>query len=523
VKLEVENLSGESMTVNLEQAGPTNLSREDVRTDERRLILGRGQLDKVAAVILSLADGSAGPKSVKDLAKNVNDDAQLRSIEKTLLFGSPVQQAELTKYFPDGLPQPVRDSGGQPVYKSDASWWRSIFSPSSIQTWAQFYPPLGRSDTVNPVLWTGVTNKFFASLLYLLPTQGAGLPAAQYRTFEVGDTKTYRTEVNLEQIKIAPGKSGQVGFDFFAGPKDRDMFRTVGLYNKLNYDGSIETGSCCGITWFNWLTPVVMSLLEFLGKSWITNHNFGVAIIILVIIVRVLLHPLTKKGQVSMMKMQKLGPKMQALKEKYKDDKDALQRETMKFYKEQGATPILGCLPMVLQMPIWIALYTGLNADVALRQTAFLPVWITDLAGQDAVYHLPWALNLPLLGGLMGPIVNINLLPILLTIAMYYQTKLTPTSMGATATPQQAQQQKMMKYMTPVMMLVFFYNAPAGLNLYIMTSTFSSVFEQIIIRKHIKEKEAAEAAAETQVVVPGKAARGSRPKKPKGPFWTKRG
>jgi len=106
---------------------------------------------------------------------------------------------------------------------------------------------------------------------------------------------------------------------------------------------------------------------------------------------------------------------------------------------------------------------------------------------------------------------------------MYYQTKLTPTSMSATATPQQAQQQKMMKIMTPVMMLLFFYNAPAGLNLYIMTSTFSSVFEQIIIRKHIKEREAAEAASETTVVMPGKGARGSRPKKPKGPFWTKRG
>jgi YidC/Oxa1 family membrane protein insertase len=515
-----KNFSGQEMKIDLEQAGPTSLEQEDVRSDERRVILGRGQLDKVAVVIRSLSDGSAGPKSVKDLAQNVGDDSQLRSIEKTLLFGSPEQKAEVTKYFPDGLPLPVLDSGGGPVYKSDSSWWRSIFSPSSIQTWAQFYPALGRSDTVNPVLWIGATNKFFASMMYLLPIDSTGLQSAQYRTFEVGDTKTYRTEVNLEQIKIAPGKSGQVSFDFFAGPKDRDMYQAVGLYNKLNYDGSIETGSCCGITWFNWLTPLVMWLLEHLGQ-WV--GNYGVAIIILVIIVRLLLHPLTKKGQVSMMKMQKLGPKMQALKEKYKDDKDALQRETMKFYKEQGTTPILGCLPMVLQMPIWIALYTGLNADVALRQTAFLPFWITDLAGQDAIYHLPWAINLPLLGGLMGPILNINLLPILLTVAMYYQTKLTPTAMGATATPQQASQQKMMKYMTPVMMLVFFYNAPAGLNLYIMTSTFSSVFEQIIIRRHIKEKEAAEAVAETQVVVPGKGARGSRPKKPKGPFWTKRG
>ena len=119
-----------------------------------------------------------------------------------------------------------------------------------------------------------------------------------------------------------------------------------------------------------------MWLLEHMGKG---VGNYGMAIILLVIVVRVLLHPLTKKGQVSMMKMQKLAPKMAALKEKYKDDKDALQRETMKFYKEQGATPILGCLPMLLQMPIWLALYTGLNADVALHRRAFCrsgsPTW----------------------------------------------------------------------------------------------------------------------------------------------------
>jgi YidC/Oxa1 family membrane protein insertase len=179
---------------------------------------------------------------------------------------------------------------------------------------------------------------------------------------------------------------------------------------------------------------------------------------------------------------------------------------------------------MLLQMPIWIALYTGLNADVALRNAAFLPIWITDLAGTDAIFS--WAstpISLPLIGGLMGPLISFNLLPLLLTVAMYYQTKLTPTSMTAATTPQQIQQQKMMKIMMPIMMLLFFYNAPAGLNLYIMTSTFSSVFEQIIIRRHIKEREEMEAAAETMISMPGKGPRGGRAKKAKGAFWTKKG
>jgi YidC/Oxa1 family membrane protein insertase len=316
-------------------------------------------------------------------------------------------------------------------------------------------------------------------------------------------------------IQLPAGKSTDIRLDLFAGPKQTSVLEDNPLYSQLDYKETIELKSCmCS---FAWLSRAILWLLEILAAS-LAFGNYGVAIIILVILVRLALHPLTKKGQVSMMKMQKLGPKMAELKEKYKDDKDTLQRETMKFYKEQGATPILGCLPMLLQMPIWIALYTGLNADVALRHAAFLPVWITDLAGQDAIFS--WApVHIPLLASLMGPIASFNLLPILLAVAMYFQTKLTPTS--AVMTPQQASQQKMMQVMTPAMMLIFFYNAPAGLNLYVMASTFSSVFEQMVIRKHIREKEAAEAAGETQVKMPGKAARGSRGKKPKGPFWMK--
>ena len=249
--------------------------------------------------------------------------------------------------------------------------------------------------------------------------------------------------------------------------------------------------------------------------SAVLFHNYGLAIILLVVLVRVALHPLTRKGQASMAKMQKLQPELQSIREKYKDDKAKLNEEMMKLYKSQGATPMLGCLPMFLQFPIWIALWTGLQAAVELRHAAFLPVWITDLAAPDALIPFGRAVKIPLIGAMMGPIQGFNLLPILLAVAMALQQKFMPSP---TAGGQQARQQRNMMYFFTGFLLLIFYNAPSGLTLYIMASTFAGVAEQYVIRKHIREKEAAEAAVETRVSVPGKRFRGQKPKKPTGPF-----
>ena len=189
---------------------------------------------------------------------------------------------------------------------------------------------------------------------------------------------------------------------------------------------------------------------------------------------------------------------------------------------------MLGCLPMFLQMPIWISLWGSLSVAVELRHAAFLPVWITDLAAPDAIFAWANPINLPYFGTnlpLIGPLRSFNLLPLLLTVAMFLQAKLNPQMTGAAAAPtkEQETQQKMMRYMMPAMMLLLFYNAASGLTLYIMTSTFAGVIEQMVIRRHIEAKQAAEAAATTTVRIPGKAPRDNRPKKPKGPMFFKRG
>ncbi len=386
----------------------------------------------------------------------------------------------------------------------------------------------GRSDSSEPIMWIGQTNKFFAALTYLVPKESGKLtaPRAEASFFgvaleEAGEPKTFLAGMNLGPYELAPGGSTDVSLDFFAGPKKRSLFDDTPLYHELGYASTMSFRSCCTMCAFEWLSLKMMWLLDFFKDS-IAFHNYGVAIILLVILVRICLHPLMKKQQVSMMRMQKLAPEMEKVKKKHANDKAKLNEEMMKLYKTQGATPILGCLPMLVQMPILIALWTSINASVELRHAAFLPVWIIDLAAPDGLFLFDGGINIPLIGSMIGSITGFNLLPLLLCVVMYLQMKMNPQMSGASASPQQQSSQTMMKYMMPGMMLVFFYNAPSGLNLYFLTSTFAGLAEQYIIRKHIREKEEAEAAVETTVSMPGKRFRGQKPKKPKGPFQVKR-
>jgi len=163
--------------------------------------------------------------------------------------------------------------------------------------------------------------------------------------------------------------------------------------------------------------------------------------------------------------MGKMGPEIERLKKKYGDDKDELNKAMMQVYKQQGFTPVLGCLPMFLQMPIWIALYAALNSTFELRQEPFLWgwTWIKDLARPD--HLITWA-PIKLFWGI--EIGALNILPILLAVVFFLQQKYTPKPPATT--PEQQQQQKMMQWMS-LLFPVFLYNGPSGLNLYILTST----------------------------------------------------
>jgi len=162
-------------------------------------------------------------------------------------------------------------------------------------------------------------------------------------------------------------------------------------------------------------------------------------------------------------------------------------------------------------MPVWIALYSAIDASIDLRGAPFklLPFWITDLSAPDALFRFPM-INLPLLGKLD----SLNLLPLLMGVAFYLQQKLTPQQPAAN--PQAAQQQKMMLIMMPILFPLMLYKAPSGLNLYIMASTFAGVIEQYVIKKHIREKEEQEATG--MVSTTSKMGGKIKKKKPK-PFF----
>jgi YidC/Oxa1 family membrane protein insertase len=222
------------------------------------------------------------------------------------------------------------------------------------------------------------------------------------------------------------------------------------------------------------------------------------------------MHPITKKSQVSMNKMSTLAPKAEEIKKKYANDKAELNKQLMALYKEHGASPIMGMLPMFVQMPIWIALWSAVYTSIDLRGAAFLPFWITDLSAPDALVRFS-TVTVPLLGWKVDAF---NLLPILMGIAFYLQQKLTPQQ--AAANPQVAQQQKMMMIMMPLLFPLMLYTAPSGVNLYIMASTFAGVIEQYVIKKHIREKE--EAESEGLVAATSKTGGKVKKKKPK-PFF----
>jgi YidC/Oxa1 family membrane protein insertase len=369
-------------------------------------------------------------------------------------------------------------------------------------------------------LWTSVSSKYFTAIIRPTPQDQNNLSAEWIAEKSAicydpdgivnSNDENIGVELQTETISIAPAAQYTCGFQLYVGPKDRHLFVANPLYNKLGFINVIDFQACCGDT-FSRLSFLILTAMNWLYQY---VHNYGVVIIIFVFVVRLILHPITKKSQISMMKMSKLGPKAEEIKQKYADNKAEMNKRMMSLYKEHGAAPVMGCLPMLLQMPIWIALYSAIYAGIEFRGAKFLPFWITDLSSVDALFYFPATIEkIPFIGSFIGT--SFNLLPILLAVAMFAQQKLMPSSAPST-NPQAAQQQKMMLWMMPVMMLLFLYRAPSGLNLYIMSSTVAGVVEQYVIKKHIQEKEALEEAG----LVPTTSKMGGKlkKKKPKPPI-----
>jgi YidC/Oxa1 family membrane protein insertase len=375
-------------------------------------------------------------------------------------------------------------------------------------------------------LWAAITNKYFTAILRPVPQQGENycdwLSDKTARFYNPdGDARADSGDeigVNLEIALTALAPAGQAGsektyaFQLYLGPKDRTLFQKNELYRTLGFFHTIDFMPCCCCP-ATIIRPLAFAILAVMKGMYGFIGNYGVVIIILVFLVRLALHPLTKKSQVSMSRMSKLAPRTEEIKKKYANNKTEMNKQLMALYKEQGATPIMSMLPMMAQMPIWIALYSAIYASIELRGAQFLPFWITDLSAPDALYRFPTAIVVPLLN---WKIESLNLLPILMGVAFYLQQKLTPSQPAASTNPQMAQQQKMMMVMMPILFPLMFYKVASGVNLYIMASTFVGVIEQHVIRKHIEKRDRQE--AEGLVSATAKTGGKVKKKKPK-PFF----
>ena len=260
---------------------------------------------------------------------------------------------------------------------------------------------------------------------------------------------------------IKPGETATYKFTYYLGPADYSLLKSAGN----GFDKVLNLGM---------FGPVSIAMIWLLDQIYAIIGSYGWSIIIMTMIAKLVVWPLTHKSYKSMREMNKLQPLMGALKEKYKSDPKKLQAETMKLYKEHGVSPWGGCLPMLLQMPILFALFNTLRNTILLRKAPFWLIpgkWIMDLSGPDALVTFEQPMRL-----LFFQISQFNLLPVLMGASFFLQQKMTPPP--ASGNPQSDQQQKMMSIMMPVMFLFIFYTLPAGLNLYFFVSTITSVLGQ---------------------------------------------
>ena len=298
--------------------------------------------------------------------------------------------------------------------------------------------------------WIAVKNRFFVTALASCTEGNAGFSATVKRDMGAANYKP-------ESVSVSVNFKGDVTkrtTTFFVGPKKQSLLWDLGMKDVMEFG------------MWRWLCyPLVWVLNLFNG--WIPN--FGVAIILLTILVRLLFWPLTRKSTEGMKKMQELQPLMKEIQAKYKDNPQRLQQETWHLYREKKVNPMSSCLPMLIQIPVFIALFNVLRSAVELRYAPFL--WIADLSEPEGLFASWFSF-----GGL-------NLLPILMAVSTALQSYFTPSTGDK-------KQQQMMMVMMPAMMLIMFYSFPSALSLYWFLSNIFSIVQMWLIRRQTAAKQA---------------------------------
>jgi len=304
--------------------------------------------------------------------------------------------------------------------------------------WLQMGKPVDFMEEVN---WIALNDKYFA--VALLPKKGKsagsrdGLKSEVF--FEQIENNKIRTTVGVKPY-AALGQGATYGLKIYAGPKDYSLLRSLGE----GLEKTVDFG------FFGIISVAMLLSLKFLNGLM---HNYGLAIILLTAAIKVILYYPTRSSMVSMKKMQALQPEMTAIREKYKNDSSKMNKEMMELYRKRGLNPLGGCLPLILQMPIFFSFYTTLQNAVELRGAGFL--WMADLSEKDPLY----------------------VLPILMGVSMFAQQKMTPA---------QDPRMQMLTYLMPIIFTFMFFNFPSGLVLYWLISNVLQIGQQYYITKTTK-------------------------------------
>jgi len=309
----------------------------------------------------------------------------------------------------------------------------------------------GESIIRGIISWTGVKERYFC--IVLKPRQDS--EAVLLKQFGKSDLAS---GVRTKRIPIYSRSSIEDDYMLYIGPNDMSVLNQphLGLGQIINYG------------FFGGISKILLAILRTFHK---VVRNWGVAIIMLTMLINLILFPLTKKSLLSMQKIQEIQPHIEKLKTVHKGNPQKLNKELAEVYKQYNVNPFGGCLPMLIQMPIFIALYQGLMRSIELKGAHFL--WIKDLSRPDYV-HIPF--TLPVLGN------EIHVLPLLMVGAMFLQQRLS-TKSSTGASKEQQQQQKIMLIAFPLFFGFLFYNFPSGLVLYWLTNTVLMVIEHSAIRR----------------------------------------
>ena len=319
------------------------------------------------------------------------------------------------------------------------------------------------NKNINNVNWISFREHFFSSILILNnETNNIEISSEDLASNETLDNKfTKRFKAN---IPLSLDSNNDLSFRIYYGPTD---YETLKEYN-LTLENSVDMG--WGI--FGWLNRFIFfPLFSFLT----TYFSYGISIILMTIIVKVSISPLTYKSYLSQIKMKILKPELEVINEKFKDDAMKKQQETMKLYTKSGANPMSGCLPAFLQMPIFFALFVFFPAAFSLRQKSFL--WADDLSSYDSILDLGF--YIPLYGD------HISLFPILASISIFFYTKMTTGQQMMPASQTGGVNMKVIMYLMPLMMLFFFNNYASGLSLYYFISNLLTIILMLIIKNFI--------------------------------------